>query len=72
VTVAFAPNRDLPLDVVYEMNRCGERIEPAWFAHSAIRDRFRGGPRVATLGLGVHFLDSDLPWNAWRRENAKQ
>src|SRR5213079_3004352 len=50
VTVAYAPNRDVPLDVVYEMDQRAERLSQEWFAHSAARDRYRGGAFVARLG----------------------
>ncbi len=63
VTLAYAPNRDLPLEVVYEMERRGERCPPAWFAHSAVRERYTGGAFVAALGRGRHFMDVQLPWN---------
>ena len=63
IAVAYAPNRDVPLDVVYEMDRRGERVASTWFAHSAVRERYRGGPFVATLGTGTHFTDSALAWN---------
>ena len=67
VTQAYAPNRDVPLDVVYNMDRPGERLPPAWFAHSAIRERYVGGAFVATLGTGRHFVDQGV---AWQREIA--
>jgi hypothetical protein len=57
VTLAYAPNRDLPLDVAYDMDRPGERCSPAWFAHSAVRERYVGGAFVSTLGTGLHFVD---------------
>ena len=63
VTIAYAPNRDGPLDVVYEMDRRGERLPSTWFTHSAVRQRYRGGPFVAALGTGRHFTDSALAWN---------
>jgi S-adenosylmethionine synthetase len=63
VTVAYAPNRDMPLDVVYEMDRRVERFPPSWFAHSAVRDRYRGGAFVAALGAGGHLVDPKLAWN---------
>jgi S-adenosylmethionine synthetase len=63
VTVAYAPNRDAPLDIVYDMQGCGRRLPPAWFAHSAMRRRYVGGPFVAGLGSGNHFVDLDLAWN---------
>ena len=63
VTVAYAPNRDVPLDVVYEMDARAERQPQEWFAHSAVRDRYRGGAFVAGLGVRGHFGDTSLPWN---------
>lgn len=65
VTLAYAPNRDVPLDVVYDMDRRGERHPSDWFAHSAIRERYleSGGAFVASLGTGRHFVDQELPWN---------
>jgi S-adenosylmethionine synthetase len=63
VTVAYAPNRNEPLDVVYEMERRGERCPTAWFAHSAVRARYPGGAFVAALGGGGHFVDPALRWN---------
>ena len=64
VTVAYAPNRDVPLDVVYEMNGRAERLPQKWFAHSAVRERYRGGAFVAGLAVRGHFGDTALPWNA--------
>jgi S-adenosylmethionine synthetase len=63
VTVAYAPNRDVPLDVVYDMNGRAERLPLEWFAHSAVRDRYRGGAFVGDLAVGGHFGDAALPWN---------
>ena len=63
VTVAYAPNRDVPLDVVYGMDQRAEQLPAAWFAHSAVRERYRGGAFVAALGRGGHFIDAGLPWN---------
>lgn len=64
VTIAYAPNQDAPLDVVYEMDECADQLPREWFAHSAVRDRYRGGGFVAELGRGGHFCDTGLPWNA--------
>ena len=69
VTVAYAPNRDVPLDVVYEMDERAERLPQEWFAHSAVRDRYRGGAFVAGLGARGHFGDTALPWNDPTRLN---
>ena len=63
VVVAYAPNRDVPLDVVYEMERRGDQLPPSWYAQSAARVRYRGGAFVAKLGTGGHFIDPELTWN---------
>jgi S-adenosylmethionine synthetase len=63
VTVAYAPNRNAPLDVLYDMDERAERQPPEWFAHSAVRDRYRGGAFVADLAVNGHFGDTALPWN---------
>jgi S-adenosylmethionine synthetase len=68
VTVAYAPNLNVPLDVVYEMDERAERRPPEWFAHSAVRDRYRGGAFVAELAVQGHFSDTALPWNTPRRD----
>ena len=66
VVVAYAPNRDVPLDVVYEMERRGEQLPPSWFSHTAARACYRGGAFVAALGAGNAFIDLSLPWNRVR------
>ena len=63
VVVAYAPNRDLPLDVLYEMDGRAERLAPSWFSHSAVRQRYPGGAFVAGLAGGAHFTDGGQPWN---------
>jgi hypothetical protein len=63
VMVAYAPNQDLPLDVTYDMHERAERHPREWFAHSAVRDRYRGGAFVAGLGTRGPFSDLALPWN---------
>ena len=52
VTIAYAPNQDAPLEVAYEMDGRAERLPRDWFAHSAVRDRYRGGAFVAGSGPG--------------------
>ena len=47
----------------YEMDERAERLPLAWFTHSAVRHRYRGGAFVAGLGTRGHFGDSALPWN---------
>jgi S-adenosylmethionine synthetase len=63
ITVAYAPNRDQPLDVLYEMDGRGGRCPVSWFAHSALRARYPGGPFVAALGAGGHFIDPASRWH---------
>lgn len=63
VTLAFAPNGDAPLDVVYEMEGRGPRCGAEWFAHSSVRARYRAGHFTATLARGHHFFDDSRPWN---------
>jgi S-adenosylmethionine synthetase len=63
VMVAYAPNHDVPLEVLYDMDARAERQPRAWFAHSAVRHRYRGGAFVAELGTWGPFSDLALPWN---------
>ena len=63
IVLAYAPNRDVPLDVVYEMEGRAERLAPSWFSHSAVRQRYPGGAFVSGLGSGAHFTDATQPWN---------
>ena len=63
VVVAYAPNRDVPLDVSYEMAGRAERLAPSWFSHSAVRQRYPGGAFVSGLAGGAHFTDGGQPWN---------
>ena len=50
LTLAYAPNRDEPMDVNYLMDGRGERREPAWFAHSAVRGRYTSSSFSTTPG----------------------
>lgn len=63
VVLAYAPNRDLPLDVLYEMDGRAERLAPSWFSRSAVRQRYPGGAFVDDLAVGAHFTDCGQPWN---------
>ena len=65
IVLAYAPNRDLPLDVVYEMDGRAEHLAPSWFSHSAVRQRYPGGAFVSGLGAGAHFVEAREPWNQW-------
>jgi S-adenosylmethionine synthetase len=71
VTLSYAPNRDVPLDVAYEMEGRGTRRPPTWFAHSAVRARYTSGAFAATLGLGRHFTDLRTPWNQAGENNSR-
>jgi S-adenosylmethionine synthetase len=63
VTLAYAPNRNEPLEVHYDMEGRGERRAPDWFAHSAIRARYPGALWTPALARGRHFMEPELPWN---------
>jgi S-adenosylmethionine synthetase len=66
VVLAYAPNIDRPLDVVYEMDRRGERMVDEWFSHEAVRQRYTGDQCRPSLGRGQHFFDRSCAWNAPR------
>ncbi len=67
VTVVYAPNRDKPLDVCYEMEGRGKRWPADSFRHSRIRTINGGFRDLGNLGAGYHFFDSGLPWNMAER-----
>jgi hypothetical protein len=67
VPVAYAPNHDMPLDVVYEMDDRAERRPPEWFAHSTVRDRYRGGAFVQGLGARGTSATPRCPGTTQRR-----
>jgi hypothetical protein len=50
---------------IYEFatHRRAERQPQEWFAHSAVRERYRGGAFVAKLAARGHFGDTEWPWN---------
>ena len=64
VTLVYAPNRDQPLDVCYEMTGRGRRWSLEDFGHTVIRPLTAGVGQVGRLGSGIHFFDESLPWNA--------
>ena len=63
VTLAYAPNKDEPLDVTYQMTGCGQRMKTSEFSHAAIRRRLLGVHGIEKLGNGTHFFDPAWPWN---------
>lgn len=64
VILAYAPNIDTPLDIVFEMDRRGERLPAHWFSHAAVRQRYTGDQCRLSLGRGQHFFDRSCVWNA--------
>ncbi len=63
VRVVYAPNLPRPLDVTYELRGRGERLEPAWFDHGALRRRYSTRLDYARLARGGHFFERGLAWN---------
>jgi len=63
VRVAYAPNREMPLDVDYAMEGRGECQPAAFFAHPEMVDRYSAGLLSTRLAQGRHFFDPRLPWN---------
>jgi len=63
VVLAYAPNRDAPLDVQYDMDGRGTRYPVEWFRHQAIRARCTADLWSSSLGRGRHFVDESCPWN---------
>ncbi|MCB8933058.1 MAG: methionine adenosyltransferase domain-containing protein [Fimbriimonadaceae bacterium] len=62
VKVAYAPNVDAPLDVVWEMRGSGSRTVREAFAHSSIRREAAEWGACVERGVGDHFW-SEAPWN---------
>jgi len=63
VRVAYAPNRNEPLDISYEMVGRGSREGMEFFEHSEMVDRYRESMITIEMAQGRHFFDLDLPWN---------
>ena len=55
VTVAYAPNVDEPLDVVWEMEGRGERVPVERLRHSVVREHLCGDVALGRLRAGTHF-----------------
>jgi len=64
VTLTYAPNCDVPLDVCYDMEGRGEQLAVNEFQHSAIKRLTQGFYDAGNLGSGCHFFAPELPWNA--------
>ena len=63
VTLAYAPNCHLPMDVCYTMEGRGERLALEDFHHTRIRSLTKGFYGSGRLGSGCHFVAPELPWN---------
>ena len=63
VRVAYAPNREQPLDIDYAMEGRGERQLVAFFAHPEIVARYPASLITTDRARGLHFFDPSLPWN---------
>ena len=63
VNVAYAPNRNEPLDITYDIEGRGRPVPSDFFYHDCMRQRFCGYKKVGHLGMGIHFFDPSLPWN---------
>ncbi len=63
VTVAYAPNRNEPLDIMYDINGRGRPVQSDSFNHNRMRNRFLSYKKIGQLGMGIHFFDPSLPWN---------
>jgi hypothetical protein len=63
VRIAYAPNRDQPLDIDYAMEGRGERQPAAFFTHPEMVDRYPAKLITTDRARGLHFFDRRLPWN---------
>jgi len=63
VRLAYAPNRNEPLEVIWEMDGRGERLPRSVFDFDAMLDRVDVSAISSRLGMGTHFWDARLPWN---------
>ena len=67
IRLAYAPNRDEPLEVIWELDGRGERQPRAFFGFESMLTRLDPGAISGALGSGTHFWDMTLPWNGWDR-----
>jgi S-adenosylmethionine synthetase len=63
IRLAYAPNRNEPLEVIWEMEGRGEKKPRAHFDFNAMLARVDVRAITCELGQGTHFLDKKLPWN---------
>ena len=63
VRLAYAPNREEPLDIDYTMQGRGERQDAYFFRHDVMCDRYRGVVIDQAMAQGGHFFRPEYPWN---------
>ncbi len=63
IRLAYAPNSNAPLEVIWEMAGRGGKPPRAHFDFNAMLARVEVQAITAALGQGTHFWDAGLPWN---------
>lgn len=63
VSLAYAPNIDLPLEVIYQMEGRGAKQDMEFFRHDQMYERYRGVNITPGMPQGDHFFNLDYPWN---------
>ena len=63
VRVAYAPNREAPLDIDYTMEGRGERQSAEFFIYPEMVGRYPTNLITTERAKGLHFFDQGLPWN---------
>lgn len=63
VTLAYAPNRNAPLEVMYDLQGLGKVARKERFCHDQLVGRYDAKSCIGRLGAGGHFFDLSLPWN---------
>lgn len=63
VTLSYAPNRNKPLDIHFDMKGHGMRLPDDFFNHDQMRKRYSTFRNIERLGYGIHFFDLAFPWN---------
>ena len=61
--LVYAPNRDAPLEIVWDLDGRGPRRPDESFCFSAMLERVRLSTITAGIGMGTHFWDPSLLWN---------
>ena len=63
VTLAYAPNIALPLEVIYQMEGRGAKQDMEFFRHDRMYERYRGVNITSGMPQGDHFYNPSYPWN---------